>query len=316
MTFFLFVLGFVLLIYGANWLVDGAASIAGRRNISHVVIGMTIVALGTSAPELVVNLVASYKETADVAVGNILGSNIANILLVLGASAIIFPVSVNNNTARKEVPFALMGAFIIWVLANDSFIDGVSQSMIYRSDGIILLCFFVLFLHYAYGIAHTPIDASDKSIKDYSLLSSVILVIAGIGGLIIGGNWIVEGAIHIALIFGMSEAVISLTIVAMGTSLPELATCVAAAMKKNSDIIIGNVLGSNIFNIFFVLGISSVVRPLPFNRVLNFDLLTGIFVVAILWGFIYVSGRNTLTRLGGTIFLLLYVTYITYLLLI
>ncbi|MFO7874589.1 MAG: calcium/sodium antiporter [Bacteroidales bacterium] len=314
LTYILFVLGFILLVYGANWLVDGAASLARRYRISHVVIGMTIVALGTSAPELVVNLVASFRETADVALGNILGSNISNIFLILGVSAVIYPVAVNRNTLGKEVPFALLGALVIGVLANDVLLDGIRQSMIYRSDGIILVLFFILFMVYALGIARDNGIASMYEVKTFTPGRSVLLIVGGMIALIAGGRWIVQGAVEIASVLGMSEAVISLTIVAIGTSLPELATCVAAAMKKNADIVIGNVLGSNIFNVFFVLGTSAVIKPLPFNKALNFDILVGLFAMFLLWGFLVMSRGKTVQRWHGIIFLICYVAYIAVLL--
>ena len=310
-TLILFVVGFVLLVYGANWLVDGAASIARKHRISHVVIGMTIVALGTSAPELVVNLVASFKGTADVALGNVLGSNVSNLFLILGLSAIIFPVAVNKNTLWKEVPFALLGAVLVGVLANDLLFDGISRSMIYRSDGIVLVLFFLLFMYYAFGIARARSSDPEVPIREYPLWRATLMVLGGILALIAGGRWIVDGAVEIASMLGMSEALISLTIVALGTSLPELAACVAAAMKRNAGIVIGNVLGSNIFNVFFVLGTSAVIKPLPFNKALNFDILVGIGASLLLWVLLISSGKRIVRRWHGVLFVVLYAVYIT-----
>ncbi len=309
-TYVLFVAGFVLLIYGATWLVDGSASIARRHNISNVVIGLTIVALGTSSPELVVNLVASFKGTADVAMGNILGSNISNILLILGVSAIIYPLAVNNNTQWKEVPLALLAAVVIGVLANDALFDGISTSMVYRSDGIVLMAFFVLFMYYAFGIAYQKDEVVYK-VKQFPLWLSALMIAGGGVALVVGGRWIVDGATGIALNFGMSEAVISLTIVAVGTSLPELATCAVAAYKRNPGMVIGNIIGSNIFNIFFVLGISATIKPLPFNLVLNFDILVGIGAALLLFLFLRISRKKVLERWQGWVFLILYLFYIT-----
>ncbi len=309
-TYVLFVAGFVLLIYGATWLVDGSASIARRHNISNVVIGLTIVALGTSSPELVVNLVASFKGTADVAMGNILGSNISNILLILGVSAIIYPLAVNNNTQWKEVPLALLAAVVIGVLANDALFDGISTSMVYRSDGIVLMAFFVLFMYYAFGIAYQKDEVVYK-VKQFPLWLSALMIAGGGVALVVGGRWIVDGATVIALNFGMSEAVISLTIVAVGTSLPELATCAVAAYKRNPGMVIGNIIGSNIFNIFFVLGISATIKPLPFNLVLNFDILVGIGAALLLFLFLRISRKKVLERWQGWVFLILYLFYIT-----
>jgi cation:H+ antiporter len=313
-VYVLFVLGFLFLIYGAKWLVDGAASIARKYRIPNIVIGLTIVALGTSSPELVVNLVASFKGTADVAMGNILGSNIANIFLILGVSAMIYPMAVNNNTQWKEVPLAILAAVVIGVLANDTFFDGIPMSMIYRSDGIVLVAFFILFMYYAFSISKHNGPLEEVQIKDRAQWLSVFMVLAGIGGLVLGGKWIVDGAVVIAANLGMSEAVISLTIVAVGTSLPELATCVVAAYRKNPGIVVGNVIGSNIFNIFFVLGISAVIKPLPYNLSLNFDVLVGILASLLLFVFLLFPVRRVLERWQGVVLTLCYAVYILFLL--
>lgn len=276
-----------------------------------MVIGMTIVALGTSAPELTVNLIASIQEAADVALGNVLGSNISNIFLILGVSAIILPLSVTKNSFTKDIPFALLAAIVIIVLANNLLIDGV-PSKFYRSDGIILILFFVLFLYYAFGIMRIS-ENTFEPIKEYTLKRSVFMTFAGIVALIIGGRWIVNGAIQIAIDFGVSEAVISLTMVALGTSLPELATCVAAALKKNSEMIIGNVLGSNIFNVFFVVGTSATIKPIPFNHALNFDLILGVIAVLLLWSLLLFSKSKTFKPWMGGFFVVLYIAYIAFL---
>ena len=314
LVYLLFIIGFVLLVYGANWLVDGAASIAKRYRISHLVIGMTIVALGTSAPELVVNLVASFKGSADVALGNILGSNISNIFLILGVSAMIFPLAVNKDTFSKEVPFALLGAVIFGILANDILFDRTDSSMIYRTDGAVLVFFFVVFMYYAFSIARKKGIAATPDIRTFPFWKSLVMIVAGMLALVAGGRWIVDGAVVIAASLGMSEALISLTIVALGTSLPELATCVAAAVKKNADMVMGNVLGSNIFNIFFVMGTSAVIKPLPFNQSLNFDVLIGIGSMVLLWFFLAISGNRSLKRWHGGVLTLCYVAYIVILL--
>ena len=309
-----FVAGFLFLVYGANWLVDGAASIAARYRISHVVIGMTVVALGTSAPELVVNLIASFKGTADVAVGNILGSNVSNIFLILGVSAIIFPLVVSSHSLRRDIPFVLLGAILIGVLANDLIPGGISRSLISRVDGILLILFFILFMGYAWRVARKKGVGEQLQIREYPIIMSVVMVIAGMIALVIGGRWIVNGAVDIAGQLGLSEAVISLTVVAIGTSLPELAACVAAALKKNAGMVIGNVLGSNIFNVFFVLGTSAAIKPLPFNKVLNFDILVGLGAVVLLWLLVLSSREKTLQRWHGGLFLALYVGYLVFLL--
>ena len=309
-VYVLFVIGFVLLIYGANFLVDGASSLARKYRVSDIVIGLTIVALGTSSPELVVNLMASIKGSADVAMGNVLGSNVSNILLILGVSALIYPLSVNNNTKWKEVPLSILAAAVLAVVANDAIIDGHGRSFITRTDGIVLIAFFILFMYYAFGIARVSHDEG-PTIKVFGLLRSWVMIVAGIAGLVMGGKWIVDGAVVIASALGMSEALISLTIIAIGTSLPELATCVVAALKRNPDIVIGNVIGSNIFNVFFVLGTSAVIKPLPFNPALNFDVFAGILACLLLFVFLFFPRKKILERWQGGFLLLLYVGYIS-----
>ena len=310
MVYILFVVGFVFLVYGANFLVDGASSLARKYNISNIVIGLTIVALGTSSPELVVNLIASFKGSEDVALGNILGSNVSNILLILGVSALIFPLTVNDNTKWKEVPLSILAAVVLAVVANDAIIDGKAFSpTVTRSDGIILVAFFLLFMHYAFSIAHDK-NAMEMKIKVFGKWRSWLMILGGITGLVLGGKWIVDGAVVIAGNMGMSEALISLTIIAIGTSLPELATCVVAAMKRNPDIVIGNIIGSNIFNVFFVLGTSAIIKPLPFNITLNFDVYTGILACVLLFVFLFFPRKKVLERWQGGVLLMLYVVYI------
>ncbi|HMS91492.1 MAG TPA: calcium/sodium antiporter, partial [Candidatus Absconditabacterales bacterium] len=274
MIYILFVIGFVFLIKGADMLVEGASSVAKKFHISDLVIGLTIVAIGTSAPELVVNIMASIKGSAGIAIGNVLGSNIANILLILGVSAITYPITVKKATTFKEIPFSLLAVLVLGFVANDAIIDGASFSGITRIDGLVLLSFFAIFMYYVFGISRTENDLPEEvTVKKMSGWKSIIFIIIGLIGLTLGGQWIVDGAIQIAKIFGVSETVIGLTIVAVGTSLPELATCVVAAMKKKSDIAIGNIIGSNIFNIFWILGLSAIISPLPFNIGLDRDVL-------------------------------------------
>lgn len=314
LDYFQFVVGFVLLIFGANSLVDGSASLAKRYKIPNIVIGLTIVALGTSSPELVVNLIASFRGAADVAMGNILGSNISNILLILGLSAVIFPLAVNNNTQWKEVPLAILAALVLGVLANDALIDGIAESKIYRSDGIVLTAFFLLFMFYAYGISRLDETHEPIKVREFPKWRSIFMILAGVAGLVVGGKWIVDGAIFFATKWGMSEAIVSLTIVAVGTSLPELATCVVAAYKRNPGIIIGNVIGSNIFNIFFVLGVSAVIRPLPFSSKMNFDIVVGVIASLLLFLFLLFPRKRILERWQGWMLVILYLFYIVLLL--
>lgn len=317
LTYGLFVLGFILLIKGADLLVAGASSLANRLGISALVIGLTVVSFGTSAPELIVNLLASIQGDTDIAIGNIIGSNIANILLILGISAIIYPLAVQKGTVWKEIPFALLAVLVVLVLANDSFFDGSLTSALTRIDGFILIGFFAVFLYYIFSIARQPSNENqvDEQVAQYSTGKSVLMVSGGLVGLVVGGKWIVDGAVSIATQFGVSEALIGLTVVAVGTSLPELATSAVAAYKKNVDIAVGNIVGSNIFNIFWILGISATITPLPFSSKLGVDL--GVVIVATLLLFLalFVGKRHVLERWQGWAFVSLYLLYIVFLIL-
>lgn len=313
-VYFLMIIGFIILIKGADILVDGAASVARRFKVSDLVIGLTVVAFGTSTPELFVNIIASMKGSTDIAIGNVLGSNIANILLILGVAAIIYPLSVTRGTVFKEIPFSLLAAVVLGILANDQIIDGASASAITRIDGMILLCFFFIFIYYSASIAQA-IDgmATQMTVKKMGLLHSCFLIVAGLVCLALGGKWIVDGAVSMALALGMRESVVGLTIVAIGTSLPELATSAVAAYKKNTDIAVGNVVGSNIFNILLVLGISSVIKPLPFQRSNNVDIAMVVASSVLLFGAMFIFRKRHLDRREGISFLLLYGIYIAYL---
>ncbi len=312
-TYVLFIIGFVLLIKGADLLVDGASSIAKKLKISAIVIGLTIVAFGTSMPELIVNIFASVNGNTEIAIGNILGSNIANILLILGISAIIYPLATKRNTVWKEIPLSLLAAIILGVMANDMLIDGVSFSGLTRIDGIILIAFFIIFLYYTFGIAKISGEATDTNIKEFGRLKSLIYIICGLVGLAVGGKWIVDGAVKIAELFNVSQSLIGLTIVAIGTSLPELATSAVAAYKKQTDIAIGNVVGSNIFNIFWILGVSSMIRPLPFAASAGIDILMTIFASLILFAIMFVGKKHTVERWQGVLMVVIYIGYILYL---
>jgi len=314
LTYLLFVLGFVLLIKGADCLVDGASAIARRFNVSDLVIGLTVVAFGTSTPELFVNILASAQGNTDIAIGNILGSNIANVFLILGIAALIYPLSVSRGTVWKEIPFGLLAAIVLGLMTNDRMIDGGGSSLLTRSDGLVLLAFFTIFLYYSFSIAK-EIEGMDEhvSVETVGLAKSSLLVIIGLSGLTLGGKWIVDGAVTVATSFGMSESLVGLTIVAVGTSLPEMATSAMAAYKKNVEIAVGNVVGSNIFNIFFVLGISSTIKALPFQTKNNLDIGVVILASLLLFLFMFTGKRRSLDRWEGAVFLLLYAGYIAFL---
>jgi cation:H+ antiporter len=312
LTYLLLIAGFFLLIKGASILIEGASSIAKKLNISNLVIGLTIVAFGTSTPELFVNISASLKGNTEIAIGNILGSNIANILLILGVSSIIYPISIRKTTLAKEIPFSLLAAIVLAILVNDKLIDNRDFSELSAADGIILIAFFSIFIYYVIDIARqNPENAEEvKSLKTWK---AIIYIITGVAGLAIGGNWIVEGAIKVAGNFGLSESFIGLTVVAIGTSLPELATSAVAAYKKNPDIAVGNVVGSNIFNIFWVLAVSAIIKPLPFQPKSNVDVLMTIITSLLLFALLFASRKRTLGRWQGWLFLAIYIGYIIFL---
>jgi cation:H+ antiporter len=312
LTIILLIVGFVILIKGADMLVDGAVALARNFGISDIVIGLTIVSFGTSAPELIVNLIASLKGNSEIAVGNILGSNIVNILFILGISAVIFPLSVKENTTWKEIPFALLSAVVVLFLGNDIVFGGRGDSTLSLGDGLVLLSFFAIFMYYIISISKE--DADQAPVESGMKVSKAILFIAiGLTGLIFGGKWIVDGAVTMAQSLGVSQSLIGLTIVAVGTSLPELATSAVAAYKKNTDIAIGNVVGSNIFNMFWILGISSIINPIPVLARSDFDFSVNILASILLFAFLFIGKKHILQRWQGAAFILCYFAYVSYL---
>ncbi|SJZ94185.1 cation:H+ antiporter [Cetobacterium ceti] len=307
MSIVFMILGIVALVYGANFLVDGASAIAKKFNIPNIVIGLTIVAFGTSAPELVVNTIASVKGYSAITMGNVIGSNLINTLIILGVTAAIYPLSVSKTTTFIEVPLSFIAGFIVLIMANDYYFDGVN-SIIGRGDGIILLIFFLMFLGYNFYLTLKAKEEDELEIKNYSMGIAIGAFIGGLILLIVGGKFIVDSAVDIATGLGVSERVISLTIVALGTSLPELATSVVAAMKKNSDLAIGNCVGSNIFNIFFILGISAVIRPINIGAGENLELIFNVLAGVLL--FVFILRRRKLVRWQGIAMIVFYGIYL------
>ncbi len=311
--YLLFALGFVLLLKGADYLVEGASALAGRLGVSKLVIGLTVVAFGTSMPELVVNVIAATEGTGDVALGTVIGSNLSNILLIFGIAAIMYPPKMQLSTVWKEIPFSLLAVFVLFVLANDFLIDGYEIFSLTRTDGLIMLFFFMIFLYYLFGMFHN--GNGEKKIVTMGNGKMAGLIILGMIGLYLGGRWTVEGAIFIARNLAISEFTISAIIVALGTSLPELVTSVRAAMRKDSDMAVGNIVGSNIFNIFLVLGITATISPITIPSFLNNDLIFLSFATLLLFSFMFVGRRYLLERWEGAIFLLFYFGYVGMLLL-
>ena len=312
-------LGFVLLIKGADCLIEGSVSLAKRLKVSDLVIGLTIVSLGTSAPELIVSTVAAWNGKGDLSIGNIVGSNIANLMLILGVSAVIRPLVVKRNTAHKEIPFSFLAAATLFILGNDILFGGGIANVLTSGDGLILMSFFTIFLFYSFATAKSEEgvvkEAKEESseAKAHGLPLTWLMIGGGLVALSLGGRWVVSGATDIAAAIGLSEKLIGLTIVAIGTSLPELFASAVAARKGNSDIAIGNVVGSNIFNIFWILGAASLIKSLNFNPAMNFDIGYLLAVTALMPVLIYVGKKRVLDKGEGLFLLSAYFVYIIYL---
>ena len=306
--------GLALILLGANGLTDGAAAVAKRFNISDLVIGLTIVAFGTSAPELVISTMAAMGGSAEMAIGNVVGSNIFNVLMIIGVTAMVMPIQVGQGTLSKEIPLVVLASFALTFMANDIWLDGGASNVISRIDGLVLLAFFMIFLRYTFAIAHNGGDeAEGEKIKEMPIWKSTLFILGGLAGLIYGGQLFVDGASGIASSLGVSESIIGLTIVAGGTSLPELATSVTAALKKNSGIAVGNVIGSNLFNIFFVLGCSATISPLPMGGINNVDMAILIGSAIFFWVVGWFFKKRTITRVEGALLVVCYVAYTAYL---
>lgn len=301
-------LGLGLILVGANALTDGASAVAKRFGISDLVIGLTIVAMGTSAPELVVSVTAALNDSAELALGNVVGSNIFNILAIVGCTAMVMPISVGKGLMSKELPLVILSSLVMWAVASDTLLDGEAANVVSRIDGILLLAFFAIFMRYTFSIAKA--DSPDtEEIKPMPMWKAALWIIGGLAGLIFGGRYFVDGASGIARSLGVSESVIGLTLVAAGTSLPELATSVVAALKKNPGIAIGNVIGSCLFNVFFIIGTAATISPLPLGGITQTDMLTLVGASVLLWFFGLVIGDRKITRVEGTFMVLCFIAY-------
>ncbi len=314
-VYILFVIGFPALIGGAYLLVRGAGSIALKLGMSELSVGLTIVAIGTSAPELMVALVSAVKGAPDLAVSNVVGSNTANILLILGLTAVIRPLKMHKSLRRREIPFVLLSTLVLAALANDRLLSGHIASVLSRGDGLALLGFFAVYMYYVFSVARKKDENVVESVKTASVPLSVLMILGGAGGLAAGGQWIVDGARAIAASAGMSEAMIGLTIVSVGTSLPELATTAVAAGKGNADLAIGNVVGSNVLNVLWILGLTAGIAPVGFNVVLNTDIWILCGITLLFFLFTYTWEKHKIDRAEGAILLVLYGSYITFIVL-
>jgi cation:H+ antiporter len=312
--YILFFLGIFLLIKSAGWIIEGSVSLAKKLKVSALIIGLTVVAFGTSLPELIVNLFAAFNGSSEIIFGNIVGSNIANIFLVLGTIAIISNVTVKTTTVWKQIPFALLAAIVLFFMTSGAFF-GIGDDLFTFSDGLILLSLFAIFIYDIFkisvkerhGISHFKKDSIPE--KNLHIFIKLFL---GLIGIYLGGKWVVSGAVLIASQLGFSEFLISATIIALGTSLPELVVSVVAALKKNVDLAVGNIVGSNIFNIFWVLGIVPLVGPLKIPPFIVFDIAVMFFATLLLFIFMFTGRHHEIRRKEGIVFILLYVLYITF----
>lgn len=314
MTYLLLILGFSILILGAKFLVDGAASIGKKLGLSQLVIGLTVVALGTSLPEFVINVFASLDGNTGLAIGNVLGSNIMNTLLIIGIAATIYPIKMANRKCRTDVMFNLLATFVLLILANDTFF-GRTENLIDRIDGFILIALLAAFLYYSFFMEKKSED-EEGELSEFTVPMSLLFIAGGTLGLFFGGKWIVSGATQIANDFGVSDTFVGLTVVAVATSLPELVTSVLAALKKNTALAIGNAVGSNVFNLLLVLGSSSIITSIPFNTSLNLEL--GILIAAALLVILFIrvdfgKQKMAVSRIEGVFLILAYLCYFAFL---
>lgn len=307
----LLIAGFGLLIKGADWLVDGASALARKSNISDLAIGLTIVAFGTSAPELVVNTFAAFQGHHEIVFGNIIGSNNFNLFIILGIAGLITPLVVQSSTVWKEIPLSFLAVVMLFLLTNR--IISANNQMLNRVEGIVLILFFLFFIYYVYKQLKTDPDVQELPHHSFTTLKIWAFIIIGLAGLVIGGRLVVTSAVKMATLLGISEKIIGLTIVAAGTSLPELATSVVAAIKKNNDIAVGNIIGSNIFNIFLILGVSSIVRPVEYSSVFDIDLGLLALGTIILFAAMFTGKKKKLDRWEALLLLLIYVGYTVFL---
>ena len=317
MTYLLLVVGLALLLLGANFLVESSVALAQKAKISNFVIGLTIVGMGTSSPELFVSVSGALQGAGDIAIGNVVGSNICNILLILGLTAAIFPFSIERTTYRRDIPFAILATLLVVAFVNDSFITG-KANMLSRLDAVVLLVVFAIYMAY---VIIKDRQSGAESEECSSMLTGrntyllVFIAVTSLTILICGGNLFLASAIDVSKAWGMSDAVIAITIVAVGTSLPELITSVVAAVKKNTQLALGNAIGSNIFNLLLILGVTGLISPFETNSIGLVDYAVMTLAILMTFAVVFTFGKRKFDRIEGIIFLAVYVSYITYLLL-
>lgn len=303
--------GLLLILFGANYLVDGSSSIAKKFGLSEFIIGLTIVGIGTSTPEMVVSFLSSFQGKADMAIGNIVGSNIFNTMLILGVTALISPLMITKSNLRKDIPLNIIVTVLLIVLGMNQTLFGFGENQLSRLDGAILLAVFAWYIWSSFK--SDSADEEDSQTKEYSVLISIILILGGLAGLIIGGRLFVNSATELAKMFGVSDKFIAITVMAAGTSMPELATCVVAALKGRGQLALGNVLGSNISNILLILGGAALINPLSFSGMTAVDLGAVLVCAIFILASAYLFKKKQLDRFEGTILILMEVAYMWYL---
>jgi len=306
-------IGLTLIIFGAEWLVDGASAIARKFHISEFVIGLTIVGFGTSCPELVVSLTGAIAGNSDISIGNVIGSNIFNTLLILGVTALITPIAITRNNRRRDIPVTLLVTFLLVICGMSFSLFGVGQSdALSRIEGIVFLLLFAIYIFYCFKNDDGS-QQEDEPAKERKLGIAILLTLAGLAGLVLGGRWFVDSAVKIASAIGVSDKFIAITLLAGGTSLPELAACVVAAIKKKGQLALGNILGSNIFNILLILGTAAVVHPISLSGISLVDVAVLLVSVVLVWLSSYTFKKNQIDRWEGAIYVLTFIAYYVWL---
>lgn len=310
---FILLVGLLMILFGANWLVDGSSSIAKRFGISEFVIGLTIVGIGTSTPEMVVSFLSSFQGKADMAIGNIVGSNIFNTMMILGVTALIAPLAITKSNLKKDIPLNIIVTLLLIILGMNFTLFGKGEDQLSRLDGVILLGVFAWYIWSSFRSDNADPEEDGDGIKEYKTGISVLLIVAGLAGLIIGGRLFVNSATELAKMFGVSDKFIAITVMAAGTSMPELATCVVAALKGRGQLALGNVLGSNISNILLILGGAALINPLSFSGMTYVDLGAVLLSALFILGSAYLFKKKQLDRFEGAILLLMEAAYMWYL---
>ncbi len=305
--------GLALVVFGADWLVDGASSVARRAGLSEFVIGLTIVGMGTSAPEMVVSLVGALEGNGDITVGNVVGSNVFNTLLILGVTALILPIGITRSNRKRDIPVNIVVTALLMLLGMESTILGIGTDGLSRFDGAVLLALFAVYMWISFRSGKTADQADEEGQKQQKLWLSILMILGGLAALVAGGNLFVNNATGLASALGVSDKFIAVTILAGGTSLPELATCIAAAVKKKGQLALGNIIGSNIFNILLILGTSAVIAPVSFQSINMVDMAVLMASALALGTSIFIGRRNQLDRVDGALFLVIWAAYMAYL---